>query len=161
MKPSQADLLGVDDSPKSTAPVQFARVADLATHFGVERGDVEDDGGLSLGGDYFQHFRGRYQFIVAHKLRRRGGLDLGEFDDLLFLGGAGAGFLFLHQLVEASDINSETSFASNQLSEVEGETIGVVKFEREVGQNICVGVNCLNRFIFAFYARVGRAVSLV
>ena len=54
---------------------------------------------------------------------------MGEFDDLLLLGRAGAGFLLVHQLIEARDINGQAALAGHQLGEVEGEAVGVVEFK--------------------------------
>ena len=74
-------------------------------------------------------FGRRLQLVVADELGGRGGLDLGEFDDLLLLRGAGARFLLFHELVEAGDINRQPALAGHQLGEVEREAVGVVKLE--------------------------------
>ena len=95
MERGVARLLRVRDAPELAAVFQFAGVADLAAHFGVERRGVEDNGGLVLYGDDFEDFGGRLQFVVADELGGRGGLDLGEFDDLLLLRGAGASAFLL------------------------------------------------------------------
>src|SRR6266700_2718681 len=114
MKPGLAGLLSTDDAPEPTAPIQFACVADLAAHLGVKRGSVEDDGSLVFHANDFNDFRRSLQFVIADKLRGGGRLDLGEFYDLLFLGGAGAGLLLFHELIEAGDIDREAALASHQ-----------------------------------------------
>ena len=48
MQPGVAGFLGVGDAPELAAVLQFAGVADLAAHFGVEGRGVENDGGLVL-----------------------------------------------------------------------------------------------------------------
>ena len=78
---------------------------------------------LSLTADDFEDFGGRLQFVEADELRGRGGLDLGEFDDLLLLRGAGAGLLLFHQLVEAGHIHGQPALAGHQFGEVEGEAV--------------------------------------
>ena len=58
MEPGVARFLGVGDAPELAAGAQFAGVADLAAHLGVERRGVEDDGGLVLDADDFEDFGG-------------------------------------------------------------------------------------------------------
>ena len=129
MQPGVASFLGVGNGPKLTTAAHLAGVADLAAHLGIERRGVEDDGGLVLHADDFEDFGRRLQFVVADELGGRGGLDLGEFDDLLLLRGAGAGLLLVHQLVEAGDINGQAALAGHQLGEVEREAVGVVELK--------------------------------
>ncbi len=136
MQPGIAGFLSVGDAPKLAAVFEFAGVADLAAHFGVEGRGVENNGGLVLHADDFEHLGGRLQLVVADELGGRGGLDLGEFDDLLLLRGAGAGLLLFHELVEAGDINGQAALAGHQLSEVEGKAVGVVEQERKASGNL-------------------------
>ena len=82
MQPGIARFLSVGDSPELATAGQLASVADLAAHFGVEGGGVEDDGGFVFDADHFEDFGRSFQFVVTDELGGRGGFNLGEFDDL-------------------------------------------------------------------------------
>ena len=84
---------------------------------------------LSFDADNFEDLGGRLELVVADEIGGRGRSRLGELDDLLLLGGAGAGPLLVHQLVEAGDINGQAALAGHQLGEVEREAVGVVELE--------------------------------
>jgi hypothetical protein len=91
VQPSVAALLRIGDAPELAAAGQFAGVADLTPHLGVTGARVENDGGLVLERRDLDNLGRRFQFVVADELRGRSGFELGEGDDFLLLGGAGAG----------------------------------------------------------------------
>src|SRR5208337_4478272 len=100
VQPRIPNPLCIDDAPKLAAGAHFTGVADLAAHLRVEWRGVEDNGGLVLDGDYLKDLGGRLEPVVADELGRGIRLDLGQFDDLLFLSGPGSRALPVHQLVE-------------------------------------------------------------
>ena len=127
MQEGVARLLGIGDAPELAGTDELAGVADLAAHLGIAHRGVEDDGGAVLQLDDLQDLGAGLQGVIAGERRRGLGLDLGQFDDLLLLGGAGAGALLFHSLLEAGLVHRQAAFAGHELGEVEGETIGVVE----------------------------------
>jgi hypothetical protein len=122
-----AGLLGVDDAPELAGTGEFAGVADLAAHLGVADGVVEDDDGLVLELDDFLDVGAGVVVVVAEEVGGCLGLDLGKLDDLLLLGGAGAGALLFHQLLEAFLVHRQAAFAGHQFGEIEREAVGIIE----------------------------------
>ena len=116
-------------------PDNFAGVADLAAHLGVERRRVQHDGGLVFERDDFEHVARAFQLFEADKVRRRGRFDLRKRNDFFLLRGAGAGALLLHQFFKAVLVHGQAAFARHQFGEIERETVGVVKSESKFAWN--------------------------
>ena len=135
MKCSQVlpDFWVFDNAPELAAAGQFAGVADLSAHLGVDRRLVSRmTAVLSLSETTSRTLACDAKFVVADELRGRGGFDLRKRNDFFLLRGAGAGALLFHQLFKAFFIHGQAAFARHQLGEVERETVGVVKFESEL-----------------------------
>src|SRR6266568_2990032 len=67
VQPCVARLLGIDDAPELGANAEFAGIADLATHFSVKRGRVEDDSGPAFHRENVKNFGGSLQLVVSNE----------------------------------------------------------------------------------------------
>ncbi len=109
--------------------VQQAVIADLSAHLRVAGGAVEHDVQLAFVLSRRHGFDDRLglEKIVAEELRR---LELevvvGDADDLLFLRGARASALLVHEFFKTGDIDGEPALASHQFGEIEREALFVV-----------------------------------
>ena len=137
-------LLDVRDLKDALAAADHARVADLAAHFGVERGLVEYDNalhaahhGLSLLA--LDHQRDDLRIVDGvvviadkfggrHVLAELNACPAEVAERLARL--ARAGLLLLHLLVEALAVERHALVLDHFDRQVDGETIGVVELER-------------------------------
>ena len=131
VKESGTAFLGIADWPRIGAVSEFAGIADLASHFCVSGGGVENDRRFIFESDDLENRCGSEEGIVTGENGGRFGLDFGEFDDLFFLGGAGSLALLIHQRVEAGGIDDEAAFSGHEFGEVEGKSVGIVELESE------------------------------
>ena len=131
VEPGLARLLSIGDAPRAAAERDDGGVADLTAHLGVTGRLLEDDGVAFLNLGDLGDFGLRAQGVVAGEGRGVIGADVGEGNDFLLLGGPGPGPLFFHQLLEASDVDGESTFAGHQLREVEREALLIIQAEGE------------------------------
>ena len=115
MEEGVAGFLGIDNAPDFAAGLNFAGVADLAAHFGVERRSVKGDGDLVFDIDSVQDGGGGGETVESDEIGRMGRIEIGGGDDFLFLGGAGAGALLVHELFEAGCVHGQAALAGHQV----------------------------------------------
>ena len=128
MEPSVADFGRACDRDAVGSDDEFARVADLAAHFGVANAGVEHDRRLVLHGHDFEHLGVGFERVVTDELGGVLGFDFADGDDLLVLlsGFTSALLLLVHELVKACGVHGQAAFAGEKLGEVEWEAEGVV-----------------------------------
>ena len=131
MGASGTDLLGAADEVFGIAAFvkQFAFVPLLATHFGVESGLIGDDEELVLGGVEFEN--GGFTFVVVEADEVGDGLrfEVEGGDGFRFLSSAGTVALLFHKGFDRLFVEGESTFTTEESSEVERKAEGVVEFE--------------------------------
>ena len=158
--------LGVDNLDGLITSSERALVTNLATHFSVERRAAEYN--LVELGVFLLHLAITQNLcvtlgqVITHKL----GNTLLQLHPVGCLDGSGiacALFLLLHFGIELFLINGHVVLAQNQLSQVQGETIGVIEREclatRDFGLTCLLGVG--NHFLDEFHACFKRAQERV
>ena len=96
MQPHIAGFLGAGDAPQLSRATHFPGVTQLPTHLSVASGSIENDGNFVLQLDHFQDLGTDFQCVISEEPGRRLGLNLREFNDLLFLGGSSTSSLHIH-----------------------------------------------------------------
>ena len=71
MQPRITALLSVYNTPELASVLHLAGVANLATHFGIERRCIENDRDFVLHFDGFKNLCRSFEFLVADEFRRR------------------------------------------------------------------------------------------
>ena len=132
MQEGVAGFLSIDDMPDFAAGLNFARVADLPAHFRVQGRMVQRDSELVFDLTTSRTVAAAVQAVESDEIGRMGRIEVGGGDDFFFLGGAGAGALFVHELFKTGGVHVKPAFASHQFGQVEGKTVGVVELESEI-----------------------------
>ena len=140
-----AHALGVlDDELGVLAALDGAMVADLAAHLAVERGGVEDQHGLLVGGDRVDlgavlvdpgDGGVGLQGVVAGELRHLGHLDVLVVVDVEARVLLGVGALLGHLGIEAVHVKRVAAVADHVGGEVGREAVGVVELEHHVARD--------------------------
>ena len=137
--------LGVDDVDGFVLVAEHTAVAYLTTHLTIERRGVEHElvelvlllGHLAVTQDVTVVLR----IVIAYKLL----FALNQFCPVAVLdssGIAGTLFLFLHLHIELLLVHTEAVLTANQLSQVEGESVGVEQTESLNAVQLCLAL-CL------------------
>ena len=154
-------LHGVEHVNLEVGRNERSLVANLATHFGVERRGFEHDAEHALVFAPADNLRFTSGEFVAHELGAffavlRPAFGTHRVDALLHVG-AGAGLLFFHALLVAFFIDEEALFFGENAREVRRESVGIVKEEHLVARNLVALLQVGGDGGEAFEAGVERA----
>ena len=104
----------------------------MASHLRIADGPVENHRRAILDADHLKHRGPGFPRVESREIGRCGGLQRGEADDLLLLGGACPLPLLLHEGLEARVIDGEPALAGEEFGQVERESLLVVEPERHL-----------------------------